>query len=55
MKKSNALLIVILVSALFYFTSNSIIEQIVLKINITILFVGYFIVRQLEENKNDQP
>ncbi len=51
MKKSNALLLVIFVSMILFFTNDDVIEQIILKINITILTVGYFIVKQLEENK----
>lgn len=54
MKKSNALLLVIFFSMVFYFTNDNVIEQIILKINITILTVGYFIVKQLEENRKDK-
>lgn len=50
-KKSSALLFIILVSTIFYIWTDVVIERILLKINITILCVGYFIVKQLEENK----
>jgi len=51
MKKSNALLFVLFVSMILFFTNDSVIEKIILKINMTILTVGYFVVKQLEENK----
>lgn len=51
-KKSSALLFILFVSAIFYFWTDDIIERILLKINLTILCVGYFIVKQLEENKD---
>lgn len=51
-KKSSALLFILFVSAIFYFWTDNIIERILLKINLTILCVGYFIVKQLEENKD---
>lgn len=50
-KKSSALLFIILVSTGFYFWTDEIIERILLKVNLTILCVGYFIVKQIEENK----
>lgn len=55
MKKSTALLIPIAVSFVICFMGNNAFEMAVLKINITILTVGYFIVKQLEENKNLKP
>lgn len=51
-KKSSALLFILFVSAIFYFWTDDIIERILLKINLTIICVGYFIVKQLEENKD---
>ncbi len=51
MRKSNAILFIILVSFIMFYIENGLIANVVLRIQITILTIGYFIVRQLEENK----
>jgi len=50
MKKSNSLLILILVNSIVFFVTDSSIQKFLMTITATILTVGYFIVKQLEEN-----
>ena len=49
MKRSTLLLLPVAISVVLCFAEPSFFEMAVLKINITILAVGYFIVKQLEE------
>ena len=52
MKKSTALLLLIVSNTIYYYITNNL-EMIVL--SNTILAVGYFIVKQLEDNQNTKP
>jgi len=52
MKKSNVLLFVIVVSTICNFVFNGEVEKLIFRINITILFVGYLILLQMEEKKS---
>lgn len=50
MKKSNALLIIISANVIMFYIDTSLISNVVIKIQVAIFAVGYFIVKQLEEN-----
>jgi len=50
MKKSNALFILVIASAIIYFTTDSEIKKIIISITSSIYVTGWFIVKQLEEN-----
>jgi len=52
MKKSNALLIIIFFQVIMFYVDTGLIANVVIRIQISILAVGYFIVKQLEENNN---
>ena len=52
MKKSIGILIVFFISLGVYFFSDGI-KQNILQIQLMILYIGYMIVKQLEENKNE--
>lgn len=49
MKKSNALMILIFVNIIMFYIDTGLIPNIVIRIQVTILVVGYFIVKLLEE------
>jgi len=50
MKKSNSLLILIFANIIMFYIDTGLIANIIIRIQISILVVGYFIVKQLEEN-----
>ena len=52
MKKSTALFVIVLVTiASFFIDKENIIDKIIYKLTVPIYVVGYFIVKQLKENK----
>ena len=52
MKKSNSILFLIAANLIMFYIDDSLISNILIRIQVTILAVGYFIVKQLEENKD---
>ena len=53
MKKSNALIFLIFANVIMFFIDTGLISNITIRIQVSILAVGYFIVKQLEENSKN--
>jgi len=51
MRKSNALLLLIIANIIMFYIDTRLIPNIVIRIQVCILVVGYFIIKQLEENQ----